>query len=348
MRSVVLAIVALLLAGAGPIDDAPLDFAAEVHPPAPDYAAAASWAARPGAEGLAAAVPPNATPAATRPAVDVFFVHPTTYRSKTRWNPAVDDAETNDWTGRSVVARQASAFNGCCRIFAPRYRQASLRAFSAMAGDGGKAYDLAYGDVLRAFDYYLAHDNHGRPFILAGHSQGALHVFGLLRDRIDGTPLGQRMVAAYILGFGISEGDFGTTFHTVKPCTTPAQVRCVIGWNSFLDGSDTAGYITRSQARFVAAYGDRPGKALLCFNPLAGAAFGALPAGDTGVLPSLRAGAVTAHCEGGVLLVSPDMALSLTPLPGGNMHYHDIALFYADIRADAARRAQAFLKETTQ
>src|SRR3546814_15517433 len=85
------------------------------------------------------------------------------------------DAATRRWTDLSVTARQASLFDACCRRFMPRYRQASSRAFAERLGDGAKAYALAYGDVLRAFRSYVAHDNHGRPFIIAGHSQGALH-----------------------------------------------------------------------------------------------------------------------------------------------------------------------------
>ena len=41
-------------------------------------------------------------------------------------------------------------------------------------------------------------------------------------------------------------------------------------------------------------------------------------------------------------MVEPDPALDMKPLPGGSMHYHDFGLFYADIRADAVRRARAF------
>ena len=222
-------------------------FAEQAPPPAPDYADAVSWAARPGAEGLAASIPDGATPAAKAARVDVFYVYPTTFRSKTRWNADVGDAETNHWTDISVLARQASVFNACCRVFAPRYRQASLAAFAAPE-DGGKAYALAYTDVLRAFERYMAHDNHGRPFILAGHSQGALMVRRLLTERIKGTPLARQMVAAYILGIGISEGEFATTFAGSPPCAGPRDTGCVLSWNSFADDSDPSAYRARSTA----------------------------------------------------------------------------------------------------
>ena len=62
------------------------------------------------------------------------------------------------------------------------------------------AFELAYSDVLRAFDYYLAHENHGRPFILASHSQGSLHALRLIQERLAGKPLQKQLVAAYLIG----------------------------------------------------------------------------------------------------------------------------------------------------
>lgn len=320
-------------------------FDQQPQPRAPDYAQAAAWASRPGAEGLAAQVPVGATPLAKAPKIDVFYVYPTTFRSKLQWNADIRDAETNHWTDISVIARQASVFNGCCRIFAPRYRQASLAAFSAPV-DGAKAYALAYGDVLRAFERYLAHDNKGRPFILAGHSQGALMVRRLLTERIKGTPAAGRMVAAYILGIGISRGDFGHAFAGIPACAKGDDTGCVLSWNSYLANSDTAAYRARSTAAYRAKHGDTDSE-MSCNNPLAlggSPALGALPGeARDGPLQPLVPGAVTAQCRDGVLMVEVNPALGLTPLPGGNMHYHDISLYYADIRADAARRAGAFL-----
>jgi pimeloyl-ACP methyl ester carboxylesterase len=252
------------------------------------------------------------------------------------------------------MARQAGVFNACCRVLAPWFRQASFRAFADRNTGGEDAYDLAYGDVLRAFDHYMAHDNHGRPFMLVGHSQGALHVLRLLRERIDGMPAAAHMVAAYAIGLGISEGDFGTTYKHLQPCRGSIETGCVISWASFLEGSETASYIARNEAKYRKRH-DGGDPKLLCVNPLTFDATqpsagkdlnpGTLPIG-AGLTPPVVAGAVGARCENGVLLVTPPpAALGLDPIPGGgNMHYHDIALFYAAIRTNAVARADAFLK----
>jgi len=328
-------------------------FADQVSPSVPDYGLPGSWAAGPFGPGASAAVPAGATPAARRPRVDVFYIHPTTYKSVTRWNQDVSDQIVNAWTDASVIARQASVFNGCCRVFAPRYRQASL-----LNKDGGRelALRLAYTDVERAFDYYLKHQNHGRPFILAGHSQGGWEIAELLEKRIDGTPLQKKLVAAYIIGIGIAEGDFPRRFKHVAPCETRAQTGCVVQWNSLLPGPGLAVSAKRYEQKFVDAYGDIPGKQTLCVNPLtfdrsmpaaeAMRSLGAVP-GDPGdgALRPLVAGKVAAHCERGLLVVEPDPTLELKPLPGGAvMHYHDLGLFYADVRANAVLRSDMWFK----
>ena len=121
--------------------------------------------------------------------VDVFFVHPTTFFGTAGWNQSLDDTSTNQLTDMFVLRSQASVFNSCCRIYAPRYRQATIFSFMDSSGSGKDALQLAYGDVERAFDYYIEHYNQGRPFILAGHSQGSVHARTLLEKRITGTPL---------------------------------------------------------------------------------------------------------------------------------------------------------------
>jgi Protein of unknown function (DUF3089) len=355
MMNRLIAALALLLAAplaAQPTGiSAPAEVAA-MSPPPPDYATAAAWSAGPFGPGPAATVPQGATPAARGAAVDVFYVHPTTSKSREVWNQDIADAAENRWADESVVARQASAYNGCCRVFSPRYRAATAKAFTSPAGRDA-AFALAFSDVERAFDWYLAHENKGRPFIIAGHSQGAFHMATLLERRIQGTALQRQMVAAYIIGINLAEGEFGPRFKTVKPCTRPADTGCVVQFEAILAGSDVAKAAGIAQSTFVAKYGDLPGKQSVCLNPLtfdarrpaapAQASQGAVP-GEPGfgAVRGLVRGKVAAHCEQGLLVVDVDPALDLKPLPGGSMHYHDFGLFYADIRADAVRRARAF------
>ena len=176
-------------------------FDAAKAPPAPDYAKQSSWGALPGMKDASDVAPAGSTmidPA--RAPADVFFINPTSYFSGRHWNADAADADTNAKTDKGSLRNQASVFNGCCAVYAPRYRQMTFGGFIAPSKDSAAAMDLAYSDVKRAFEYYLAHDNHGRPFIIASHSQGSRHAKILVQEMIDGTPLMKQFVAAYIVG----------------------------------------------------------------------------------------------------------------------------------------------------
>lgn len=324
----------------------PPHFGGVVPPLEPDYGCAEAWAAWPGRPSLALLQPGGGRADDSLHRVDVFYVHPTSYLARNQWNADVADPITNRWTDLSALARQASVFNSCCRIVAPRYRQASLAAVFDPE-NGACAYDLAYGDVLRAFEHYLAHANAGRPFILAGHSQGGLLVKRLLAQRVRGTPLARRMVAAYVVGVAVLEGAFANELEGLGPCCGPDDTGCLLSWNSFAAGSDTSGYRTRAQAAFVRDHPDGDAR-IVCHDPIAlgerGTSLGALPgtAGE-GELPALVPQSVRSRRREGVLMVEADPGLGLEPLAGGSLHYHDFAAFYGDIRADAERRVAAFL-----
>jgi hypothetical protein len=338
------AVLALAFAPQGLAATPPASFAATPPPPAPDYALARSWASRP--------APDPSDPRA----VDVFYVHPTTFHGAA-WNQDVADTAVNEAMDASVLRTQASAFAACCRIFAPRYRQASSAAFYAKSGDGERAYDLAYTDVLRAFQTYLREDNHGRPFILAGHSQGALQVLRLLEERLDGRPERKQLVAAYVVGIGVSRGVFGKLLKTIPACDHPLQTGCVITWNTYAAGQDPTAFIAASQTPYTRQFGDDPGKALVCINPLTfdTAAPAAGPDRHLGAVllkpgsrfPAPVDHAISAECRDGVLSVSaPTGAVALSPLPGGSLHMQDVELFWGNIQADALARGQAFFRKT--
>ncbi len=312
----------------------------QAPPAAPDYDLPSSWARSGGG-----------TPdEKDRPAV--FYVHPTTDRSMEHWNQDSSDAANNHWTDVSVMARQAAIFDRCCSVYAPRYRQASRLALFNMEGRGKEAFDLAYSDVERAFDHFIARIG-DRPFILAGHSQGAFHLARLLERRVDQTALANRMIVAYVVGLNLSEGEFGKTYKAIGICDRPRQVRCVAGWNAVLGEADRVLIARNSEKRYVERYGDDPGKMILCINPLTfdrrkpaardSASAGAAP-GDPGEGPLRNriSGKVAAHCDNGSLVVQPAAELGLAPLPGGSMHYHDFGLFFADVEKNVALRIKQY------
>jgi hypothetical protein len=331
-------------------------FAEMTPPPPPDYAQRSAWAVWPGVASAADAVPAGARPArATQPDADVFFIHPTTYLGNETWNAAFDAGGA---TGRQldevVLGYQASVFNACCRIFAPRYRQATISAFLRPGADSFKAYDLAYSDVLRAFDHYIAHENNGRPFILASHSQGSLHATRLIQERLAArSDVLRRLVAAYVVGATLPNA---ATLTGLPVCSSRTQTRCLIGWNSAARLTPLALgrglMVTWNKDRYRAVRRDR----WLCVNPLtwtqagivsASANHGALPFPGIGKpIPELRRGVTGGRCSRGRLVISiaADKRAGFSDVLTrfGSYHNLDDSLFYDSIRRNAVERVAAF------
>src|SRR5690348_12459186 len=199
----------------------------------PDYTLSKNWVARPGVGNDPSRwLPDGMAPDRTGNAA-IFYIHPTTYLYTDRWNAPLEPGGDTEFRTRLFVQSQASAFNAAGRVWAPRYRQAAFGAFLLNSRDAKEALDLAYSDVAAAFDQFLKEAG-DRPIILAGHSQGALHLERLLREKVAGKPVARRVVAAYVVGWPISTiADLPLL--GLPACRTDQQTGCILSWLSFGD-----------------------------------------------------------------------------------------------------------------
>src|SRR5262249_48388633 len=133
---------------------------------------------------------------------------------------------------RKIGAMQATPFNNIGRIYAPLYRGVNNCVWGSPLDSAQAPLDLAYSDVKRAFDYYLAHYNNGRPFILAGHSQGDVHPMRLIYEEIAGTQLANRLVAAYVIGQPVA-ATFFDAYPGVKACQSAIDTGCQITYDIY-------------------------------------------------------------------------------------------------------------------
>ncbi|MFL6844719.1 MAG: DUF3089 domain-containing protein [Allosphingosinicella sp.] len=321
-------------------------------PRANAYADAKMWIARPDLrQNPASWLPTGFKREAAPPSVSVFYIHPTSFLEKSNWNAPLDDEESQR-RARLFVRSQASVFNGVGEVWAPKYRQATFGAFLTTKAEAGKALDFAYRDVAAAFEEFLREAPGDRPIILAGHSQGSLHLLRLLAERIAGRPEAKRIVAAYAIGWPVSvTADLPGL--GLPACDRRDQAGCLVSWQSFAEPADpkmiTDVYDNSSGRTGV----PRAGSPMLCTNPLTGGRGGEAPASaNLGTLipnaelteGSLKAPGVPARCDvRGFLLIGGE-APGLGPyvLPGNNYHVYDYALFWANLRADAAARVAAF------
>ena len=125
--------------------------------------------------------------------------------------------------------------SGRLNFYAPYYRQCSLQSFESDSL-ARQRLPLALDDVRRAFAYYLKHQNQGRPFVLAGFSQGALIALELMREMDDATY--SRMVAAYIIGTNISQ-EMLDSVPRIRPAQRADDTGVTICYNSVRDASCT-------------------------------------------------------------------------------------------------------------
>src|SRR5688500_9676891 len=160
----------------------------------PDYTQADTWIAQPGLpDDPSRWLPDGATVSSTANGAAIFYIHPTTYLQRDRWNALLQPDAQTEFRTRLFVQTQGSAFNTAGDVWAPRYRQAAYGSFLLDNTDARAAIDLAYSDVERAFGQFLAGLPADQPIILAGHSQGALHLMRLLRDRVAEQPIRDRV-----------------------------------------------------------------------------------------------------------------------------------------------------------
>lgn len=317
------------------------------------YADPALWMVRPGNPGrsLIDWRPEGFTEEGDPLDVAVFFVHPTSYLKKAHWNAPLDDPDARR-IGAIVTKANASVFSRAAEVWAPRYRQATFGAFVSDAPEARAAHDLAYQDVAQAFDAFVAAQPKGRGIVLAGHSQGSFIIKRLLKEKVAGTPLAKRIVAAYPIGWLVDVArdlpEMG-----LPACAAPEQVGCVVSYLSFTDQADTA-MMRGSYERFA---GKSPGAGTpqyLCSNPLTGGIGGMISAGANrgGIVPDVKMERakltpqlVGAACApDGTLRIGEGPDMGPFVLPGGNYHVYDYALYWTNLREDFARRLAAWQK----
>lgn len=312
------------------------------------------WFARPGLPGPSLdSWRPEGMPADTaKYAVAVFFVHPTSYFKKTHWNAPLEDPQSQR-IGAVTVRANASVFGNAAEVWAPRYRQATLGAFLSDLPAAREALDLAYADVAQAFDAFVAAQPPGRGIVLAGHSQGSFILKRLIKEKIAGTPLARRVVAAYVIGWVVDTAR-DLPGMGMPACASPEQTGCAISFLSFTDNAEPA-TMRQAYERFAEQPGTQAAVAhYLCSNPLTGGIGGTAPAAANlgGIVPDLKMehakvvpGLVGASCNAdGTLRIGPGPDLGPFVLPGGNYHVYDYALFWLNLRRDFGLRAAAWQK----
>jgi hypothetical protein len=334
------------------------------------------WLCRPGqakdpctANQASTAVSATGTTKVTSTAVkpsskfDCFYVYPTVSTETT------DNADLQVQSAETVVAvDQASRFSSVCRVWAPMYRQ---RTVAALTRSAPGADQIAYASLLSGWKDYLAHDNHGRPVVFIGHSQGASILIRLLRQQIDPKPaLRKLMVSAILLGGNVTVPigkRVGGSFTHIPTCGSARQTGCVIAYSSFGSTPPNPSLFGRpgTGVSLLSNQTAKAGLEVVCVNPVnfSSAKGPLLPyfLGQAASLPSVKLtttwvsypGLYTAQCQsvGGATSlqviptgirgdVRPHVTASLGPVWG--YHLNDVNLALGNLVADVGHEESAY------
>lgn len=160
-------------------------------------------------------------------AVDVFLICPTVDMND-EYNMSLSDQSTKaHFLGALNMERDIYA--GSARLYAPYYRQAAMKVYSLTPQEREPYLALAYQDVSAAFAHYLEQENQGRPILLAGFSQGADLCYRLLQEYFADEALAARLVAAYAIGWPLTE-EMTAAFPHLKPAQRADDLGVIISF----------------------------------------------------------------------------------------------------------------------
>ena len=197
------------------------------------------------------------------PPIDCFYVYPTVSDQPTGNATLQVDPEE-----RSIALFQAARYSQYCRVYAPMYRQLTVHSLLG-ASTTPTNLTLALDDLRSALHDYLQHFNHGRGFVLIGHSQGSMLLRTVIKTDIDPYPaVRKRLVSAIIPGGNVlvrAGSDVGGDFQHIPGCRSARQLGCVIGYSTF--GRPIPPDPAYGTPNGILGPAARPGDAVLCRNP---------------------------------------------------------------------------------
>jgi len=297
-------------------------------------------------------------PAKATKNVDVFYLGDTTYQKPNSSAPnicAINDAQMQAGA-KAKFSCSATAFEPVANIYSPYYRQSSAEVLLLPpAQQSAIIAGIPTHDGLSAFDYYIKHLNNGRPFILAGHSQGSNVMINVLAQDMKQNPdVYKRMIAAYIIGYSITP-QYLAQNPELKFATGADDTQVIISYNTVsptlkvpdpvvLPGAMVINPITWTRDETPATAAQNLGG--INVNPQTG--YAVTDSSGNPVKVKNYADAQV-NIAKGVLVCSTANPSELAPgnqmVGQGIYHPYDYPFYYFDIRANAANRIARYLKK---
>lgn len=167
---------------------------------------------------------------------DVFFLYPTVYihpgKHRHNMNPYHLVYRFFAWC---LTVWRAAVFKDSCNVFTPHYRQVGMEILDMTPDESQKYLEIAYSDVKNAFYHYINNLNGGRPFVLAGHSQGAEQLLELMKREFKDGAYADRFVGAYLIGYSVTKDDLAKNPH-LKIAQGELDTGSIVTYNTSAEG----------------------------------------------------------------------------------------------------------------
>ncbi|TJZ64045.1 DUF3089 domain-containing protein [Chitiniphilus eburneus] len=283
-------------------------------------------------------------PAQTDKAVDVFYLYPSAWhRSDGEGVISEIDSPMMLRDAPIYYAEQASVFDTVGNIYAPFYRQADVGHALSLPPDEREALvkSVPLADAIAAFDHFIRHDNQGRPFILASHSQGSQVMQYLMADYLARHPdVRQRMIAAYLIGYSITT-DFLAANPHLKFAEGRTDTGVIVSYNTEAPGLTGENPVLLPHALAINPISWTRGPQIAPRESNLGSML--WPGGSPVGVAHLADARVNVE-RGVVECSSVDPATYSSPgMPSGVFHSSDYGFYYFNLRQNAEERAAAYL-----
>ena len=305
-------------------------------PTAPDYASAENWF-----EGES--IDPTKK-------YDVFYIVPTCVFD---WTDETGNVchymDVHNVSHRQQVSGPLHLARGIfadeANFFAPYYRQITLESWMESDSVIESRFQLAYNDIQAAFHYFIEHLNQGRPFILAGHSQGGKAVIELLkREMTDETY--HRMIAAYPLGYPVRTTDVSPY---MVPATDARSTGVFVTFNSVSSPDRLPPLLSGSRAAInplnwrtdtvTAPASDHLGSVFMSSD-------GTITSEEQHVLSARLDTATQALIVSGADPMKYYVPSLADLFPPGNYHVVELNFFYRNLQQNVKQRAKTYFGRT--
>lgn len=293
-------------------------------PPPPDYSKTSGWLAKPEYPDQFG--------------IDILWLYPTVLVDDSAWLMNISRKDLVAGAELSVKT-EARIFSGQANLYAPLYRQMNLAGFYLPEPERDAIVAYGVDDVRNAFEHYMQHDNKGRPFILAAHSQGSYLLTQLLVEYWGKIGIEDQLIAGYVVGWSITAEDLGDN-PNIEICDAAHQTGCFVSYNSVAPGKQKDSPVIFPGAIVVNPLTWTREDTLAPASRNRGSVF-IEKNGTYQILPGFASAQIA---DGGLEVVARDPdRLNSEFFPHGVYHSYDYPLFAENISMNAAQRIQAYL-----